>query len=69
MKEEQNRSKMNEKEIKIGSRVGIPGMRGMTLIGHEPESNLPYITDRGRFKSVIIDHDPEMDDWIEAHVT
>lgn len=63
--------------LEIGCRVGCRRLgepitrtqRSLTLIGYEPNSECPYITQIGRFSLAIRDHDPDMDEWIKGHVT
>ncbi len=67
----------NGKALKIGDRIGCrkrdeskaESVRGLTLIGYDPESSCPYITDEGKFPLAIKDHNPEMDSFIADHVS
>jgi hypothetical protein len=58
--------------MRVGCRnIGEPrswSRRGLTLIGYEPGTAAPYITDEGRFALAIKDHQPDMDEWRAAHV-
>jgi hypothetical protein len=62
--------------IEVGMRVGCRNTgepremsrRGLTLLGYEPDSDRPYITDAGRFGLALKDHQPDMDQWIASHV-
>jgi len=62
--------------LAIGMRVGCRdhgepremSRRGLTLTGYEPGADKPYITNCGRFALALMDHQPEMDDWIATHV-
>ena len=67
----------NGKPLEIGMRVGCRNkgesrswsQRGLTLIGYEPGTDEPYITEAGRFALAIKDHQPDMDQWIADHVS
>jgi hypothetical protein len=63
--------------LKIGMRVGgryageprLMSRRGIILEGYEPGHPEPYLTNAGRFPLVLIDHQPDMDQWIADHVS
>lgn len=66
----------NGKPLKIGQRVGCRqagesrewSRRGLTLLGYNFDSERPYITNIGAFTHAILDHQPEMDQWIAENV-
>ena len=63
--------------LKIGMRVGgryagepkSMSRRGIILEGYEPDHPEPYLTNAGRFPLVLMDHQPDMDQWIADHVS
>ncbi len=67
----------NGKKLTIGMRVGCRQLgqtrdrsrRGLILTGYEPGALRPYITNEGAFTHAIMDHQPDMDDFIKNHVT
>ena len=61
--------------LKIGMRVGgryegeprSMSRRGITLEGYDPGHPEPYLTNAGRFPLVLMDHQPEMEEWTNAN--
>jgi hypothetical protein len=41
--------------------------RGITLEGYEAGHPEPYLTNAGRFALVLMDHQPDMQEWINAN--
>jgi hypothetical protein len=64
------------REIRIGMRVGCRNagepcdrsVRGLTLVGYEPGTDRPYVTNAGRFAVALLDHQPHMERWAAENV-
>jgi len=67
----------NGKELKAGMRVACrdkaqprsDSIRGCTLLGYDPTVKRAYFTDKGSYELALLDHQPDMDSFIDKYVT